>query len=265
MLMKLLKYEGKATARVLVPVGCGVLVFTLLVGLANTVLNRQENLPTLLTILQILLNMIAGLGLLFAVGACVFMQVQRFYKLLGEQGYLMLSLPVPVWKHIIAKLLCAGIWSVIGVLYWFLGAAILSGGSIYGNLWQGTLSVSPAGILLVLEVVLLLVALLAGFYLEFYLACAIGGQFGQQRLLASIIAYFVLGFVEQIVGTLVMLFVIFGAIQNDVTDSMSVLYTLDTAWVTVLAVTALLIAVLALDVIKWAVTQWLMTSRLHLA
>ena len=51
MLTKLLKYEWKTTARVLLPVGGGVLAFTIVTGLANAVLGSQQDLPGLIEFL----------------------------------------------------------------------------------------------------------------------------------------------------------------------------------------------------------------------
>ena len=88
MLNKLLRYELKVTARTLLPVGGGVLAFTVVTSLVNAVLNSKSNLPDMVEFLQALLLFAAGLALLLVVTACVFVNVQRFYKLLGEQGYL---------------------------------------------------------------------------------------------------------------------------------------------------------------------------------
>lgn len=267
MLTKLLKYEWKTTARVLLPVGGGVLAFTVITGVVNAILNRQNGLPALVDFFQAALNMIALLVLIFMLGVCVFVNVQRFYKLLGEQGYLMLSLPVATWKHIAAKLICACAWSLISVVY-LMGCGCILGGSLGNfslNLGDGVTLLSPAGAAAFCMVTLLLLALLAGVYLEFYLACGIGGQFGQQRLLASIIAYFVLGFAEQILGSILLIFVAVGAIQMNVAGWASFFYTVDSFWATVYLFGIILILVVAVDAIKWAITQWLMTRRLNLA
>lgn len=266
MLTKLLKYEAKITARILLPVGGGVLAFTVITGLVNAILNSQSNLPALVNFFQAALNMIAVLVLIFMMGVCVFVNVQRFYKLLGEQGYLMLSLPVAAWKHIAAKLICACAWSVIGVVYLIVCGCIL-GGSLGGfslDLGNGVTFFSPEGVAASCMVALLLVALLAGVYLEFYLACSIGGQFGQQRLLASIIAYFVLGFAEQIVGSFLLIIGAVGAIQINIPGWASFFYTVDSFWATVYLFAIILVIVLLIDAVKWAVTQWLMTRRLNL-
>lgn len=266
MLTKLLKYEWKTTARILLPVGGGVLAFTIVTGLANAVLNSQQNLPQLIEFLQAALNFIDVLALVFVLGACVFVNVQRFYKLLGEQGYLMLSLPVPTWKHITAKLICACAWSVVCVVYLILCAGILDNSlvNITVNLGDSAELLSPAGLAAAVMTILILLAVLAGTFLEFYLACAIGGQFGQQRLLASIVAYFMLGFVEQIIGVFVVVIAALAAVQVNAASWLQVFYNVDSLWAAVYLL-AIVLAVFALvDAIKWAITQWLMTRRLNL-
>lgn len=75
MLTKLLKYEWKTTARVLLPVGGGVLAFTVITGVVNAILNRQNGLPALVDFFQAALNMIALLVLIFMLGVCVFVNV----------------------------------------------------------------------------------------------------------------------------------------------------------------------------------------------
>ncbi len=267
MLTKLLKYEGKTTARVLLPVGGGVLAFILVAGMANAVLNSLSGLPDLVEFAQATLNMIAILALVFALGVCVFVNVQRFYKLLGQQGYLMLSLPVPTWKHIAAKLICACIWSVAVAAYLILCGCILGGSlaDITFNPGDGIVPFSPEGFAIACLFVLILLALLAGTYLEFYLACAIGGQFGQQRLLASIIAYFVLGFVEQIIGVFLVVIVALSAVQADAAGWLELFYHVDSFWAMFCMLAIVLAFAVLVDAIKWAITQWLMTRRLNLA
>lgn len=266
MLTKLLKYEWKTTVRILLPVGGGVLAFTIVTGLANAVLNSQQNLPQLIEFLQAALNFIDALALVFVGGTCVFVNVQRFYKLLGEQGYLMLSLPVPTWKHITAKLICACAWSVVGVAYLILCAGILDNSlvNITVNLGDSAELFSPMGLVTAVMAILILLALLAGAYLEFYLACAIGGQFGQQRLLASIIAYFVLGFVEQIISVVWVVMAALAAVRVNAASWLQVFYNVDSFWAVVYMLAIVLAVFVLVDAVKWAITKWLMTRRLNL-
>lgn len=266
MLTKLLKYEWKTTARVLLPIGGGVLGFTLITSLVNHLLNGYEAWPQVAVWLQDLLNVATVLAWIFVLGACVFLNVQRFYKLLGEQGYLMLSLPVPLWKHIAVKLISACVWTGIAVLYLILCGNILSGSlfsfSGAGEPFFAARTVTDVTALLFLAA--FGVTAVAGAYLDFYLACAIGGQFGQQRLLASIISYFILGFLEQILATMVLILLMFGAVQMNALWVVGFVHSLNSFWMMVAVMSGILLLVVILDAIKWAVTQWLMTSRLNL-
>ena len=264
MLTKLLQYEAKATARVLLPVYGGVLALCLLTGICDRLNVPLTDLPGVLGWLGAILALLTVLALVFVLGACVFVNVQRFYKLLGEQGYLLLSLPVPAWKHIAAKLLCACAWLIVTFPFLFLCGDVMSGR--FGELsiiWPEATPVVVAQTLLGL---LLLVLAAAVAYLQFYLSCAIGAQFGQQRLLASIVSYFVLGFIEQILFLILMTSLAFAAYQNQtfwverLADSIA---TPEIASIVLLGAADILLLLVA--AIHWAVTQWLITRRLNLA
>lgn len=262
MLTKLLKYEWKTTARVLLPVGAGVLGFSLLTGLMNLLLDYPD-LPGAVDWLKGTVSVLAVLALIFVVGAVVFVNIQRFYRLLGEQGYLMFSLPVPVWQHIAAKLLCACGWAVLCVPYLALCSSLLS--MDFSWLWTGSGTTWDLwAVSVVLQVILLLLAAVCCGYLHAYLCCAIGAQFGQQRLLASIISYFVLGFVEQIVGTLLMMLLAVSMIQSNAWQVWSQALSQNVALTSNLILLVLLAGMVLFSAVLWAITQWLMTRRLNL-
>lgn len=263
MLTKLIAYEWKTTARVLLPIGGGVLVFSLMTGIMNLLLDRPD-LPAPLEWVEGLVWFIEVVALVVVLGACVFLNIQRFYKLLGQQGYLMLSLPVPVWQHIAAKLLCACGWSVLCVPYFMACTTLLS--MDFTSFWLElrAFKINPSVFPVVALIFLLLLVAVAAGYLHMYLCCAVGAQFGQQRLLATIISYFVLGFVEQVVGTLLMILLVSTAAES---------YTI-TLWIQDMSynvagnVVLLLAGILAVSLLfcalLWAVIQWFMTRRLNL-
>jgi len=264
MLTKLLQYEGKTTARVLLPIGGGVAVFSLMTGIMNFLLDRP-NMPNLVDGLRGLVVVVAVLALMFSIAACIFVNIQRFYKLLGEQGYLMFSLPVPVWQHIAAKLICAILWGVACVPYLILCSVLMSLDfswvSVIGELFQINLSQVPTVLLVLL---MLLAAAICGF-LHIYLCCVVGAQFGQQRLLATIISYFVLGFVEQMVGTVLMVLLVNTAAESYTLMTWSQAFFQDgTGFMNMVLVIILALLVL-FSALLWAVVQWFMTRRLNLA
>lgn len=265
MLTKLLKYEYKTTARTLLPIGGGVLALCLLSGVLNRLLEPVPDLPVLLQWTCALLSAATAMALVFVFAACIFVNVQRFYRLLGDQGYLMLTLPVPAWQHMAAKLLCACSWTVVMFFYLVLCGDLMAGN--YADILHiGGQAQEPAwwGILLLSVWMLLLVMAVA--YLQFYLCCAIGAQFGQQRLLASIVTYFVMGFVEQILFVVLVMMSLFGAVWNT-----SLWYGLATMLednpelVAVWMLVGIDVILVLIGAIHWAITQWLITRRLNLA
>lgn len=271
MLTKLLKYEFRATGRTLVPIYLGAVVLSFLCAVINLISNTMQPLAdsSLLLVISVPLEFATALSFVIIFVACLFVLLQRFYRLLGDQGYLMLSLPASAAQHIAAKLISACTWSVVTLL-----VCILCGGMLNGDL--ASLSFDPprlggtVGIHVVcvgLLVLLFLLSLLCGFYLFFYLCFAIGGQWAQQRLLASIVCYFVLNFVLQILS--VLLLVLFGVLLNSntglVLQAARSLSHLDASAATYLVVVVLLLASLIWDAILWAATQFLITKRLNLA
>ena len=113
---------------------------------------------------------------------------------------------------------------------------------------------------------LIILALIAGALLHAYLACAFAAQFTQQRLLISIAAYFVIGFIEQMAALVTAVFVAFRGykyLNNTGFSAASFFGPDNTLGVIVLIAVFALIAIV--DALLWALTQWLMTKRLNLA
>ena len=100
MLGKLTKYEFKATARVLLPAYLALLLVTVLGKVLLAVPPVQEALNGAIAGFFVVIYMLMIMGVLFLT---FFISVQRFYKnLLGDEGYLMHTLPVKVSTHILS-------------------------------------------------------------------------------------------------------------------------------------------------------------------
>ena len=95
MLTNLLHYEFKSTGRVVLPIAAGVLVLNIFTNiLSHFVQNTSDRLP-LAGVAMALLALASAVSLLVVLAICFFIEIQQFYRLLGERGYLMLALPVP--------------------------------------------------------------------------------------------------------------------------------------------------------------------------
>ncbi|SFC29551.1 ABC transporter permease [Clostridium uliginosum] len=117
MLGKLIKYEIKATGRTLLPLYAVLLIFALInkIFIGDNLHAASSNflggIPFMLSMLAYICTMVAIFIVTF------FVIIQRFYKnLLGDQGYLMHTLPVSCSKNITSKLLVAVIWSIISTI-----------------------------------------------------------------------------------------------------------------------------------------------------
>ena len=143
------------------------------------------------------------LGLVFfalLVAMCVvalLFVIQRFYRgLLGDEGYLMHTLPVKPWQLVTSKLLTAVVTAVVSGVVGILSVVILVPASLWELLSAPFEAVAMIfremggqGILLMAEVLLLcLMGLICGI-LHLYLAMALGHLFGRNRLLGSFLAF----------------------------------------------------------------------------
>ena len=277
---KLFKFEFFSVCRILVPVWCGTLLLSLLIG-GLGILSAQlpalgESLPYLIiyTFAAILFIFAA----LASIIASVVLGIQRFYKLLGDQGYLMFSLPMPAWKHIGARLLCACLTTTLAVAVFAVCGAVLSFSSIQsGSLitvanFQFLAFDDLADLLWNGYALLIWLLYLATAYLFLYLCMAIGAQWPQHRLAASILTYFLLTFVLQVLMMIAVIFVAVGAystVQNGDIALISGALTSEQAAAAhgllggLLTVPVLLFG--AADAILWVTTHYFITRKLNLA
>ena len=105
MLTKLLRYEFKSTGRVVLPIAAGVLVLNIFTNiLSHFVQNTSDRLP-LAGVAIALLALASAVSLLVVLAICSFIEIQQFYRLLGERGYLMLALPVSAFTLMLSRTL----------------------------------------------------------------------------------------------------------------------------------------------------------------
>lgn len=125
--------------------------------------------------------------------------IQRFYKgLLGDEGYLMHTLPVKPWQLISSKLLCAVVATFISVVVAILSIFVIFpwGREDFQQLFDGLKYLfshwdkNATGVVVsILEGVLLMLVSLAAGYLQLYLSMAVGHLFNKNRVAMSVIAF----------------------------------------------------------------------------
>ena len=277
---KLFKFEFFSVCRILVPVWCGALLLSLLLGglgiLSALFPALGDSLPYLIiyTFAAILFIFAA----LASIIASVVLGIQRFYKLLGDQGYLMFSLPMPAWKHIGARLLCACLTTTLAVAVFVVCGAVLSFSSIQAGAlvtaenFQFLAFDDLADLLWSGYALPIWLLCLATIYLFLYLCMAIGAQWPQHRLAASILTYFLLTFVLQVLMMIAVIFVAVGAYSavqsGDIALISGALTSEQTAAAHGLLGGLLTVPVLlfgAADAILWVTTHYFITRKLNLA
>ena len=265
MLGKLLKHELKAQGRILLP----LYLILLLVsgGFAFTIhqndLLQGSNQP--LIYLTIALGFLFVLGILVTVIMTFVLILQRFYRnLLGNEGYLMFSLPVSTAEHLASKGLSALIWITLSFVVGGLCALLMV--SIMGDfprLWQSMMAYwkmllnsytrsaiirySIYGVILFLSGILKQIG-------QIYAAISLGHQWSDHRLLGSFLAYLGLSILE---GFLVSFVHTGEELAHQFVEGAVVVH-LDQALLILIA--AELVFVLIYHILTW----WLLSHRLNL-
>ncbi|AET69917.1 hypothetical protein Desor_4508 [Desulfosporosinus orientis DSM 765] len=209
MLGKLLKYEIKATGRIFLPLFLALLVFAGITRIISSVGPEKWDAPAVISMIVYGLIM-AGMFVMTLI-----MMVQRFYKnLLSDEGYLMLTLPVKTWQHIVSKLLTSMLWIVASGIAAIISIMIIA-------LKQGDLTNILSGLvtfysqvmnqlgaqafILLLEMIILAFVSLASGILIIYASIALGHLFRKHKVLATFGSFIALSTLAQIFFTTVSL------------------------------------------------------------
>ena len=217
MLGKLLKHEFRATGRTMLPV-LGVL--TALVALANLVVRFGDQIISRYRLAAVLFALIvaaAVFGVIAAEVMAIVVMVQRFYKnLLGDEGYLMHTLPVSVHGLIWSKLIVSLVWIfATNLVIFLLGtlSVVNLGDLSVGQIMTGFPSaeeireaMAKLGInrmdlwLLILEAILIVLCSGLITCLHFYAAMSLGHMFTQNKILMSIVFFVGINFLFSAMG-----------------------------------------------------------------
>lgn len=215
MLRKLLKQEFRATARVMLPLYLVTFVLALAVRLVLLLSQNQVLLDSVggRTLRAILLGVSVTAFVVATIAtflAALIQAVLRFRSnLLGDEGYVMFTLPVSTHQLVWAKLITSVVW--------FLGAAVIDvlallalvvnlgmfqefGRFVIEVKEQLTAYLVGNGIAFLVELALLFVVGCLVLCLNFYAPLAIGHSFALHKLLWSVVFFFAIQIVIQIIG-----------------------------------------------------------------
>ena len=201
MLGKLIKYEISATGRLFLPFYGALILFALI----NKIFFSFK-MPVPDFIAEITLSIYAIIIVAIVVLTFLVM-IQRFYKnLLTDEGYLMFTLPVQSWQHVLSKLIVSILWILLsGIVTLFTIFLMVFNSQMIPQIYEFFIAffryVSPSD-QTAFFVFLLKVGFTALFssicsILMIYTSIAVGQLFGKHRILASFGAFLGISFIMQ--------------------------------------------------------------------
>ena len=212
----LIKYEFRSGLRYIGIIWPALIVSAALLGIVFKVMNivSPEDPQGIMNIIQLIFDLV--FPLLYAaifiamIVITIFIVILRFYKgLLGDEGYLMHTLPVKPWQLITSKGIVACAVVMISIICAVLSVLILVGIDDISSLVTGTkeffaiLGEEPRLILVIIEVIILAIfGTMASIY-HIYAAMAIGQLTGKHRLLASLGAYIAINIALTVLATVI--------------------------------------------------------------
>lgn len=271
MLGKLLKHEFKATGRHFLL----MYVFFTLITICNKIFLEITVNNKFWETFQILFMIAYVLTCAAIFVLTTILIITRFYKnMMGDEGYLMFTLPVTVSQHIISKCLTAFVWSVLSAVIFFLSILLLiSGHGVIEFFNKAGELISQVfdycGPQLWISVIIYAIAIPIGtFYsiLQYYMSVSIGQLFNKHRVLAAFGAYFGFNFILQNIISFGFLFLnvssFFSPEHVDIhTEAEFIQYFLQ--YMNIVGITALVINT-ALAVGFFFVTRFILTKKLNL-
>ncbi len=205
MLGKLIRFDIKSASRLLLPLHLALLLTTL-TGRLLFSFQVWEMIPEVFLTLAVIFYII----LIVCVGIISsFYFVYWFYKnLFTDEGYLMHTLPVQPWQHILSKLTGMLLWQIIDFAVIFLCIWILLTVNVDFSQYFPSMSSLFVSIAVLMDtdtvrliavtvLVLLLQFIVRG--LSAFLCICLGQLFNKHRVIAAFVAYIILTMVVSVV------------------------------------------------------------------
>lgn len=230
MLGKVIKYEFKSTGRFMMLLYGALLavsvimIFVLKLNIAgelNEGINVISN-STVFNIITVLLLILYAILITAVMTATFFYSINRFrINMLGNEGYLMHTLPVSTGTHVLAKGIVFSVWSVLSFIavmlsfciigFGVLGSSVISElpavNVLYDDFINSELArvLSSARFYVTLgEVTLLAAITLISGYFHIYASMSFGYSFNNHRTAASVGIYILLTIVHNTLYNMVL-------------------------------------------------------------
>lgn len=204
MLGKLIKHELKGSGRTMLPFILVSLALSIMAGFSIRAMENQKDYSWFTAVFTIVIGLFA-IGLIAVCVMSLVVVIERFRRnLLGDEGYLMFTLPVSVDAHIFSKLIVSFIWFAATFLVCVLAMLLMLAcnirtfdvdwaalGEFFSELWRAIRDFGLFHIIgYIVEFLLVFFAGSCFTCLNFYCAMAIGYSFSNKKGLLSVVAFF---------------------------------------------------------------------------
>lgn len=278
---RLMTFEIRSSLKYLGILWAAVLVSSIFLGVAERGFgNLFSDGNMIASTLNVIFTFVFAASFVAMLVGTIIVIILRFYRgLLGEEGYLMHTLPVKTWQLITAKGVVAAGIVVVSILVSIL-ALIISAGIYGAEVVQVFKDIGlairecPMSLLAGFELLVLMILWILTKVYEVYASMSIGQLAGKHRALLSIGAYVGIEVILDIIGIALISFIVKTGIGERIADSFTVLDNMDafdTAAISAKAISlaqpefiAILVAVIALLAVFHIITERLLATRLNL-
>lgn len=215
---RLIKYELRSSIKLMSVIWAALIVTSFLYSISSNFMGdlmRGSNITgTLINLIQGLTGMLYVAVFIATAAASVVIIIMRFYKgLLGDEGYLMHTLPVKPWQLITSKgvsalmIVCASV--IVSILSILILAGTGSFGAIveFGDAVREIFREEPKVILVAAECLAIAVLSLLKSIYQIYASLSIGQLAGKHRILLSLGAYVGINIVLTVLAVIIMMLV----------------------------------------------------------
>lgn len=212
MLRKLMKHEIRSTSRIMLPLFGVVLVLSLFVSIILRSGAMEHTTNPILNVFYAIIMASYGISLGATFIVVLLLMINRFRtNLLGDEGYVMFTLPVSVHQLIWSKILISCLWFVGTCIMVGLSAMIVAFDVssftqlrlFFLDIWQQMNAYYALnGTAILIESLLLFFFGYVACCLQFYSAMAVGYSFDRRKVLYSILVFFGFQFVMQMLTSM---------------------------------------------------------------
>lgn len=232
MLSKLVKHELRATSRIMLPAFLVVLVLAALSNISVRLLDHSEN--TFVNLMAGTIVIAFTFSLIALVVISFVVMINRFRtNLMGDEGYIMFTLPASVHHLVWSKIIVSTLWFAGMMLVEFLAACVLVFNvEFLGEFWsffreifhQITAYYALNSAAIIAEILILFFVAFAGTCLFFYASMAVGYSFDRHKLALSVVAFFVFSIITQILSMITLVGIDSGSFNFMVSDAMAAVH-----------------------------------------